>query len=441
MLHLNILLVGSGAREHAIARAIKRSSHDTTLVCYGTHINPGIEPLCDAYDVGTITDPAAVRDYAREHDAQFVIIGPEAPLGAGVVDELVAINIPCIGPKKSLARIETSKRFARDLMKKHGINACPRYEFFSKMTGVARFLADIGDGYVIKCDGLMGGKGVRVSGDHIANRHEGYAWCRELISRGKTFLLEEKLIGQEFSLISFSDGRHMAHTIPVQDHKRAGAGDTGPNTGGMGSYSDATHVLPFLTQKDVDDAQQINERVMQALNKECGQPYKGILYGGFIATKDGVKVIEYNARFGDPEAMNILSLLSTDFVDICLAIIYGKLSQDIVRFEPRASVCKYAVPDGYPNDPVKHKKIDISEVADQSLLYVGAVEERDSELYQIGSRAVAVVSTAATTALAEQQVENDIQRIKGPLYHRSDIGTHALIQQRIDFMQALRSGL
>jgi len=238
--------------------------------------------------------------------------------------------------------------------------------------------------------------------------------------------------------MSFSDGHHLAHMPAVQDHKRAFVGDKGPNTGGMGSYSDANHLLPFLTAADIQQARNINTQTMRALRNECGEPYRGILYGGFMATKSGIKLIEYNARFGDPESMNVLAVLESDFVELCQAIINGNLAPARARFAHKATVCKYAVPEGYPDDPVKDKKIDISEISNKDQLYLGAVDEREDGLYETGSRAVAFVGIADTIAEAEQIAEAEIQKIKGPLFHREDIGTTALIKKRVKMMEKLK---
>ena len=239
--------------------------------------------------------------------------------------------------------------------------------------------------------------------------------------------------------MSFTDGRTLRHMPPVQDHKRAYEGDTGPNTGGMGSYSCANGQLPFLSSSDIDEARRFNVDTISALKREFGQPYQGILYGGFIATAQGVKLIEYNARFGDPEAMNVLALLETDFLEICQAIVGQTLHETIVRFGTQATVCKYAVPEGYPNHPVKGQLIDISRLSSTGQLYFGSVEKTDGEnLKEIGSRTLAVVGIADDLEMAEAQAEKLISQVSGPLFHRKDIGTAELVQRRINHMRELR---
>lgn len=426
----NVLVVGSGAREHAIARAIKRSAHAPTLFCFGSSINPGITALCEDYATGPLIDTTAVVAWAKNHGVDWAIIGPENPLEAGIVDALEATGISCIGPKKLLAQIESSKSFTRQLLVDYHIPASPTFQHFNTLVGVHEFMESLNGNYVVKADGLMGGKGVKVSGDHLHSIHDGIAWCEELIRENKTFLIEEKLIGQEFSLMSFSDGTNLAHMPVVQDHKRAFTGDTGPNTGGMGSYSDATHLLPFLTEEDVLRAQAINQATIDALRHKYSDSYRGVLYGGFIATKQDVKLIEYNARFGDPESMNVLAILESDFVELCEAMIAGNLTADHARFAKKATVCKYAVPAGYPDAPIKNEKIDVAAVQNQEQLYYAAVDAREDGLYETGSRTVAVVGIADTITEAEKIAEAEIQRVKGPLFHREDIGTEKLIKKR-----------
>lgn len=436
---MNILIVGSGAREHAMAKAFARSATPSKLFCFGTSHNPGISSLTTQYATGDLCACETIVQKALEWNIQLAVIGPEAPLEAGLVDCLEQQNILCAGPRKALARIETSKSFARKLLTKARIKASPRYQHFTSMQGVEAFLNSLGeDRYVIKADGLMGGKGVKVAGDHLHSIAEALQYAQELQAQNIPFLIEEKLIGQEFSLICFTDGKCIVPMPVVQDHKRAYEQDKGPNTGGMGSYSDANHRLPFLTAQDIKSAQNVNEAVLHALEKECGEPFKGFLYGSFIATANGIYLIEYNARLGDPEALNLLSILDADFVAICQAIAHGQLSKIPIHFKPYATVCKYAVPKGYPDEPLKNIPLDISQVNSRERLCLGAVNEQDGILLATGSRAIAVVGIAPNIEDAEAIAEAEIGRIKGEVFHRSDIGTAALIHQRIQMMQQLR---
>lgn len=436
---MNILLVGGGAREHAMAKALFRSSSHPLIYCCAPTLNPGIESLATDYWTGDIIDANAILNQAKAWKIDFAIIGPEAPLESGIADALQKKGIAVIGPTKSLARIETSKIFTRDLLTKHHVAGSPQYKFFSELAGVKDFLKLLGNGnYVIKADGLMGGKGVKVAGDHLHSLDEAYQFCESLIAASHAFLIEEKCIGQEFSLMCFCDGKNLIPMPLVQDHKRAYVNDEGPNTGGMGSYSDANHRLPFVSVDDVVAAMKINHEAVHALMKECGEKYKGILYGSFMATKYGVRLIEYNARFGDPEVMNVLAILETDFVAICQAILDGTLEKMDVRFSLLATVCKYVVPEGYPDHACMNACLDVSDVENKAQLYYAGVEMRDEKLVATGSRAVAIVGVANTIAAAEKMAEADVLRIHGNVFHRSDIGTEELIQRRVTQMQELR---
>ena len=401
-------------------------------------MNPGIAELCDEIIVDDINNPQTTGRYAKEINATLAIIGPENPLANGVSDILWDLGIPTIGPKKNLAQIEVSKSFTRNLQKTYQIPGPPIYRHFKSMEGVSGFLKKLGDNYVVKYDGLAGGKGVKVSGDHLKNHHAAIEYCDSLIQKGSTFLIEEKFIGEEFSLMSFCDGTNIKHMPAVQDHKRAYDGDLGPNTGGMGSYSDQNHSLPFLKDNDIKEAQSINRETLKALKEHFKEDYKGILYGGFMATNNGIKLIEYNARFGDPEAMNVLSILKTDLVEICEHIINGSLDKIDIQFENKATVCKYAVPEGYPDKPIKNKPVDISKVKNPDLLFYGSVDIKDGLLVESGSRTIATVGISNSIFSAEKIAEESISCVEGPLFHRTDIGTPLLIEKRKSNMDSLR---
>jgi phosphoribosylamine--glycine ligase len=435
-----ILIVGSGAREHAIAAALARSPQRPELLCFSGAVNPGIAQFCVAYGTGSITDPAAAVAFAQEHGPTLAVIGPEAPLAAGVADALWAAGIGVVGPTQSLARIESSKAFTRELVAKHGIPGNPFFQRFKSMDGVEEVLARYPMRHVIKDDGLAGGKGVKVAGDHLQSLDDSLAFCEELVELAHPFVIEEKLEGEEFSLMSFCDGTTLRHMPAVQDHKRAYDGDKGPNTGGMGTYTAADGGLPFLEAAEIAAAQAINERVAAALGVECGAPYQGILYGGFIATADGVKLIEYNARFGDPECLNLLTLLETDFVAVCRAIVDRTLGELDVTFAPRANVCKYVVPDGYPDAPRKGDAVVLpASLPADTALFLSAVDVREGQLVATGSRTVAAVATGATIAEAEALCELVVQQIPGPFFHRADIGTEAALARRVEHMRLVKS--
>ncbi|MBN1614360.1 MAG: phosphoribosylamine--glycine ligase, partial [Deltaproteobacteria bacterium] len=268
-------------------------------------------------------------------------------------------------------------------------------------------------------------------------------FCREILREHRSVTLEEKLEGEEFSLQCFCDGRSVVATPPVQDHKRRFPDDRGPNTGGMGSYSCADHSLPFMDAGNIEAGLQITRRVAEAIHRETGRLYKGIMYGGFMITADGVKLLEYNARLGDPEAMNVLPLLRTDFVEICLAVIEGTLEKMSVSFERKATVCKYVVPRGYglpkdhPDTGSTSARIEIGPVG-EARLYYSSVDKRDDGLYMTTSRAMAVVGIADAMEEAERIAEKAAAAIRGPVDHRPDIGTASLMEKRIRHMRDIR---
>ena len=438
-----VLVIGSGAREHAITHALCNSG--ATVSCFASNLNPGIMVLADDLEIGDLNSPDRVIDYAARQKIDLAVIGPEAPLAAGVADALRTESIPTVGPGRKLAQIETSKAFARNLLTRNGIPGCPRYRTFDTLDGVADWLDELGDGYVVKYDGLAGGKGVKVAGDHLHSHTEALDYCRELVTKGGCFVVEEKLIGEEFSLMSFCDGDTLYHMPAVQDHKRALDGDRGPNTGGMGSYSDATYTLAFLEHEDIKAARAINEATAAALHEECGAPYRGFLYGGFIATTSGPKLIEYNARLGDPEALNVLEILQSDFVAICHGMATGTLASCDVEFRPAATVCKYIVPEGYGAKPRRDCTLIINEeqlaASGASLYYAAVNQSPGGALETTSSRAVAVVGSGVTLAVAEAQCEAGIAAVNGRGLHvRHDIATPQLLEQRVAHMRGLRSG-
>lgn len=438
-----ILLIGSGAREHVLAETIMRSPQDVHLYVFAKTRNPGIIHLAHDYRVGDLMNNDEVIAYAREIQPDFAIIGPEDPIANGVADALATVGVETVAPLARVAQLEASKSFTRDLLKKYDIPGNPEYGVFSNADEARKFgekLHAEGMELVIKADGLMGGKGVMVQGDHFQTLEEGMEFAAECIAKFGRVVFEEKLTGQEFSLLSFADGTHSVDMPIAQDHKRAFAGDRGPNTGGMGTYSDSDHLLPFLSVADADSARSITKKVQEALYKETGTLYRGIMYGGFMAVRDGVRLIEYNMRFGDPEVMNVLPLLQTDFVEICQAMIDRSLDQVRVEFASMATVCKYVVPEGYPDSSVKGEVIAVpDDVPDGVRMYYGSIDERESgELVLCGSRAVAVVGIGKTIAEAEKLAESVVRRITGPVFHREDIGTEKLIGERVAMMRGLR---
>ncbi|QSG01756.1 phosphoribosylamine--glycine ligase [Natranaeroarchaeum sulfidigenes] len=424
-----VLLVGGGGREHAIARALE-DSDATVYACAGNR-NPGIDAIAADFETLETTDPEAVVEYAESVDATLAVVGPEAPLAAGVADALDEAGVYAFGPQASEARIETDKSFQREFMAEHDVPGCPDFAVFEDGEAACEYIDEYDGDLVIKPAGLTGGKGVKVIGDQVTPE-EGKQYIRD--SEYDRIVLEERLVGEEFTIQGFVANGSLRITPAVQDHKRAYEGDEGPNTGGMGSYSDASFQLPFMTKADSAEALDIMRSVVDALTG-----YKGVLYGQFMLTAEGVKVVEFNARFGDPEAMNTLPVLETDFLDVLTAARNGKSLPELA-FDAQATVCKYAVPDGYPTDPDAGALVTIDEdSAGDALLYYASVDAREDGIYTTTSRSYAVVGVADTISEAEEIVEDALERAgTDGLRVRHDIGKAELVQQRIDHMDELR---
>jgi len=440
---MKILLIGNGAREHSIFKALKKSKHNPEIIVFAKAKNPGML-TASHYELGDIENLEQIQEIAKQYKVDFAFIGPDNPIGLGAADALQDIGIPSVAPLKTVARLESSKSFTRDLLAKYSLDGNAKYRVFTSLEGVQEYIEkELNNEYVLKFDGLLGGKGVKVSGEHLQDIHEGLEFASECITKLRKVIIEEKLVGPEFSLMSFVDGKHQAAMPAIQDHKRAYNGDKGPNTGGMGTYSDANHSLPFLEDKDIQAAKKITQQVLEALAKETGTEFKGIMYGGFMKTKNGVKLIEYNARFGDPEAMNVLPLLETDFVDVCQAIINGNLDELELKFRNEASVCLYLVPEGYPQVTlseeekiIKLKKADYK--AELSFASVDLIQETDTEyiLKMSGSRALAFTGFCGTISGALELAKEGLQYVEGKIFYRTDIGTPELIQKRLDLVQS-----
>ena len=430
-----ILLIGNGAREHVIAETLCKNKQ-TILFSYLKSKNPGILALSKNFEIKNYSDLDKIKEFAKKIKPDFAFIGPEEPLSNGVVDSLKEIGIESIGPTKKLAQLETSKSFTRNLLRKYKINGNPKFKIFNKknISDAKKFLKNI-DKCVIKPDGLTGGKGVKVQGDHFQTKKEALDYCSEVLQTHSAVVVEEKFEGEEFSLQCLTDGKTVVATPPVQDHKRAFAGDEGPNTGGMGSYSCENHLLPFLTSEDVKNGLEITQKVADALYRETGEYYKGVMYAGLIVTKDGVKLLEYNARFGDPEAMNVLPIMETDFAEVCEAIINQKLNKIKIKFQNKATVCKYVVPKGYPDNPVKNEKIAVGKIPQNAKIYYASVDKREDGLYLTSSRGIACLGIAKNLEKAEKIAEEAAKSIIGKVFHREDIGTKILIEKRIKHME------
>ncbi len=436
-----VLLVGQGAREHAIAKALKKSEVD--LFSFMKAKNPGIAKLSTKVKLAKLDDFEALGEFIKDIQPDFAVIGPENPLADGIVDFLLEKGVKSIGPTKSAARMESSKSFTRDLLTKYNIPGQPEYRIFAPDTvliEISEYIAKVGK-VAVKRDGLAGGKGVKLMGEHLQNVEEVLDFCQEVFAKGEAIVLEELLVGEEFSLQCFVSGEDISPSPIAQDHKRAYDGDTGPNTGGMGSYSAEDHLLPFISAEIVEEAKEIIRQTAKAIKQETGSDYIGILYGGFMLTANGLRILEYNARFGDPEAMNVLPLLKTPLLDIFKAMIKKELSKIKVEFAKQATVCKYLVPEGYPVSPKKEEpiEIDVEKIINEGadLFYSSVSEVEPGKIITTTSRAIAIVGIADELAKAEEIAEKATSYVKGPLFHRKDVGTKELVQKRIDHLKEL----
>lgn len=436
-------MVGGGGREHAIVKALERGGSE--IYSAMRNHNPGIARSSKEIVLVRETDTQKVTEFAVRSKVELAVIGPEAPLEVGLVDLLESEGIRCVGPTKAAARIETSKSFAREVMSRHRVPGNLDFHSFDDAKEAKAFVKDMDMEVAVKPVGLTGGKGVKVQGEHLRTKTEVCQYIDEIFEKhigGAGVVLEEKAIGEEFTLQSFCDGRDIAPMPLVQDHKRAFEGDEGPNTGGMGSYSDADHLLPFVHRDEHEKAVEIVRKMIGAMRSE-GCPYKGVLYSQFMLTRDGPKVIEYNARFGDPEAMNVLTILSSDFPSICQGIAEGHLNRVRVDFLKKATVCKYVVPQGYGMESKAGLPISVDEAAierEGARLYYAMVDDVNGKVLTTSSRAVGVVGVDDSLEKAEQACERALRFVKGEaIYVRHDIGKSNIVQRRKDHMDSLRT--
>ncbi len=441
---MKVLVVGGGAREHAICDVVYRSKN-VELFSVMNNLNPGIQQLSKDFVQEKETNIEKVVDYAKLKDIDLVLVGPEAPLEVGIVNELNKAGITACSPTKEAARIETDKEWMRNLLKKYNIPGQLKCKTFTDIEKAKKFIECLDGEVALKPIGLTGGKGVRVSGDHFNGMDEALLYVREVIDKkigGQAkILVEEKAMGEEFTLQAFSDGYTILPLHAVQDHKRLLPEDKGINTGGMGSYSCDNGLLPFLSKSDFEEGAAILQKVVESLNKE-GYEYVGPIYGQFMLTVDGPKIIEINARFGDPEAMNVLPLLESDYIDLCKAMINGNLSAKKLKLKKKSTVCKYVVPEGYGVKSIVGEKIFVDEESIKStgsMLFYASVNKDNEFVKTTSSRSLAVVGISDTLINAENICEEALRYIKGDhIFIRHDIGTQKLIEKRIKHMVELR---
>ena len=408
---MKVLVVGNGAREHAIAK--KLAQEDLELVAAMSRLNPGIAALSERVEVFDINDPA---EYGRFRDVDLAFVGPEAPLAMGVSDRLWELGVPVVGARKALARLEWSKAYTRQVVQEHGISGNPEFAICRSAEEVDAFLKDHEE-VAVKPDVLTGGKGVRVTGDHLNSVKETRGYALERVKQDGLVVIEEKLKGREFTLQAFTDGKRVEVMPLVRDFKRTYDGDRGPNTGSMGSFSCPDHGMPDLPLEAVEKGIEIMERTVEALSGSVGL-YQGVLYGGFMNTERGVYLIEYNARFGDPEAINVLALLETPLSEVGYGIVEGRLPE--TRFAEEATVCVYLTPEGYPVNPLRDQPIEVGETR-HSEIYYASVYDANGVVKTTGSRSIALLGRGGTVSEAREKVYSDVGNIKGRLHYRTDI--------------------
>ena len=418
--NVNILVIGSGGREHALFWKLSESPQTERI--YAIPGNPGMGEMTDI----AVTDNAAILQFAKEKDIGLVVVGPEVPLMNGLVDDLEAAGIPAFGPRANAAEIEGSKSFAKDLMKKYGIPTA-RYEVFAEAEAARAYIRSEGTPIVVKADGLAAGKGVVVAmtEQEALDAVDAIMEHNSFGDAGARVVIEEFMEGEEASLLAFTDGMVIRPMISAQDHKRAFDGDKGPNTGGMGTYAPAPVMTPELTERAVEE---ILKPTISAMEKE-GRAYRGCLYLGLMITADGPKVVEFNARFGDPETQVVLPLLDGDLVQIMHACAGGTLADVPIRWKDGAAVCVVLAAGGYPASYEKGNEIYGIGNAEKlgALVFHAGTAKKNGKIVTNGGRVLGVVGMGKDIASAVQSAYDAVDQIsfKGE-YHRKDIAHRAL---------------
>ena len=414
---MNVLVIGNGGREHAVIQALKKSPKVNKI--YAMKGNAGIGELAELVNVD-YCDIKAAADWVDKSDVDFTVVTPDDPLALGLVDELESRGHRAFGPNKNAAIIEASKAFSKSLMKKYNIPTAA-YEIFDDFDKAVSYLQTCEIPVVLKADGLALGKGVLI----CKTREEAIEGIKEMMldkkfgSAGNTVVVEEFLEGPEVSVLSFTDGKTVVPMITSCDHKRALDNDEGLNTGGMGTFSPA----PFYGEKT---AKEVMDKIMiptiNAMNEE-GRPFKGVLYFGLMKTKNGMKVIEYNSRFGDPETQVVLPMLDTDLMEIFEAVVDERLSDIDIRWKDGACVCVVLASGGYPESYEKGKEITIGDLDENVVLCHAGTSLKDGKLVTSGGRVLGVCARGEDVEEARQIAYANAKKISFEgMYYRSDIG-------------------
>ncbi|EEQ49481.1 phosphoribosylamine--glycine ligase [Selenomonas flueggei] len=417
---MNILVIGSGGREHALYWKLSESPQTEQI--YAIPGNPGM----DASAALALDDHAEILRFVKEKDIGLVVVGPEVPLMNGLVDELEEAGIRAFGPRANAAEIEGSKSFAKDLMKKYGIPTA-RYEVFTAAEPARAYIRQEGAPIVVKADGLAAGKGVIVAmtEQEALNAVDAIMEDHSFGDAGARVVIEEFMEGEEASLLAFTDGMTIRPMISAQDHKRAYDGDRGPNTGGMGTYAPAPVMTPEMTKRAVEE---ILEPTIAAMAQE-GRTYRGCLYLGLMVTADGPKVVEFNARFGDPETQVVLPLLDSDLVEIMCACTNETLADVSIRWKDGTAVCVVLASGGYPGAYKKGQEI--IGIADAeamgALVFHAGTAMKDGKLVTNGGRVLGVVGRGADISSAVDAAYAAAEKISfKDAYYRKDIAHRAL---------------
>ena len=417
---MNILVIGSGGREHALYWKLSESPQTEQI--YAIPGNPGM----GASAAIALDDHAAILRFVKEHEIGLVVVGPEVPLMNGLVDEIEAAGIRAFGPRANAAEIEGSKSFAKDLMKKYGIPTA-RYEVFTAAEPARAYIRQEGAPIVVKADGLAAGKGVIVAmtEQEALDAVDAIMEDHSFGDAGARVVIEEFMEGEEASLLAFTDGTTIRPMISAQDHKRAYDGDRGPNTGGMGTYAPAPVMTSEMTERAVEE---ILKPTIAAMAKE-GRVYRGCLYLGLMVTADGPKVVEFNARFGDPETQVVLPLLDSDLVAIMCACADGTLADVPIRWKDGAAVCVVLASGGYPGHYEKGQEIHGLADAEAmgALVFHAGTAMKDGKLVTNGGRVLGVVGRGADISSAVDAAYAAATKISfKDAYYRKDIAHRAL---------------
>jgi phosphoribosylamine--glycine ligase len=421
---VKLLVIGRGGREHAIIWALKKNPRIEKIYCAPG--NAGIAQLAVNVEIGEL-EFARLVQFAKETAIDFVVVGPDDPLAAGIVDEFEAASIPVYGPRKNAAEIEGSKIFMKDLLRKYDIPTA-RYETFTDFASASAYLKEQALPIVIKAYGLAAGKGVTV----CFTREEADRALQETMvdksfgAAGDKVVIEEFLEGQEMSILAFVDGETVRAMSPAQDHKPVFDGDKGPNTGGMGTYSPLPHIDQSIIEQSIEN---IIKPTARAMVSE-GRPFRGVLFAGLMITKDGPKTIEFNARFGDPETQVVLPRLKTDLLDIFLASVNGTLDQIDIQWSDEAAVCVVLASGGYPGSYPKGLPIDglADAEAQGALVFHAGTASKDGRIVTNGGRVLGIVGLGADIAAARANAYEATSRISFEgKQNRTDIAAKALV--------------